>query len=95
MIKGLSIVSWSTFSQPPAGAHSALTSSRLVIECDTCSAAVYLIYSVINRPGSIEFVWAVGGHIDGSINFDETFSSYVNGIVRVNNLRHYNIHCFC
>jgi len=35
---------------------------------------------------------AVVGHTDGLMNFNKTFFSYMNGIVCVNSLHHYNIH---
>ena len=68
-----------------------LISSRLEIECGTCSTSEPLIYWVIDRVQ----VWAVEGHTGGLMNFNKN-KKHVNGIVRVHNLRHYNVAlCFC
>jgi len=82
----LLMICWSRFSQQVRLCHWDRPCWKS--ECDTCSAAEPP-FSVVN----IVQVRAFGSYTDGSIKFHKTLYSYVNSIICVNNLRHYNIHC--
>jgi len=83
----LSMICWWTFSQQVRTLSS--RSSRL----DTCSAAELLIYRVNNRAQ----VWVVGEPYRWFDKFPQNIFFVCERhrlIVRVDNLCHYNIHCF-